>query len=268
MSVIPRPAHARLCRDGGSILHLPRAFGKQAAQHSDPGNLEAGTGTAAPSFSRIPIYPGAATKLQTKLAVNRPGDQYEQEADRVAQQVMRIAEPSLHRGGGKCPGCSKDQGEQERVQAKRVPAHDGGKTAVPPVVQQVLSSTGQPLDSRTRGSMESRFGHDFRRVRIHTGARAEEASHAIQARAFTLGHSIVFGAGQYAPGVTDGRRLLAHELTHVIQQNRTSTDIVSRACLPAASCPTSIPGSAADFGTRETAREAGPRARIKGMTCT
>lgn len=94
-----------------------------------------------------------------------------------------------------------------------------GETAgVPSIVHEVLGSSGKPLDGEMRDLMESRFGHDFSRVRVHTDAKAADSAHAIDALAYTTGRDVVFGAGQYAPGTADGIRLLAHELTHVVQQ--------------------------------------------------
>jgi Domain of unknown function (DUF4157) len=92
---------------------------------------------------------------------------------------------------------------------------------VPPLVGEVLSASGQPLDQSTRTFMESRFAHDFSRVQVHTDAKAAESAQAVQARAYTVGRDVVFGAGQYAPGTLAGKRLLAHELTHVVQQGQT-----------------------------------------------
>jgi hypothetical protein len=109
-----------------------------------------------------------------------------------------------------------------RIQAKLVDdarqAHASGEVAVPPVVNDVLNSTGRPLDAATRGLMESGFGHDFSQVRVHTKARASEAASAINARAFTVDRDIVFSDGAYAPQTQSGRHLLSHELAHVMQQ--------------------------------------------------
>ena len=129
--------------------------------------------------------------------INAPGDVYEQEADRVAGQVLSEA-------------------GHDRPQAR--PVQGTSETAAPPAVQEVLSSSGQPLDPATRGFMESRFGHDFGNVRVHADARATESAQQIDAAAYTSGSDIVFGAGRYTPGTPSGQRLLAHELTHVIQQ--------------------------------------------------
>ena len=91
---------------------------------------------------------------------------------------------------------------------------------VPQVVHDVLRSTGEPLDRETRVFFEGHFGHDFSRVRVHTDARANRSADAVNALAYTAGRNVVFGPGQYAPGTEEGNRLLAHELTHVVQQER------------------------------------------------
>ena len=90
--------------------------------------------------------------------------------------------------------------------------------STPPIVDDALRSPGQPLDAGTRASMESRFGHDFGAVRVHTDPLAAQSAAAVQARAYTVASDIVFGAGRYAPATGEGHRLLAHELTHVVQQ--------------------------------------------------
>jgi hypothetical protein len=89
---------------------------------------------------------------------------------------------------------------------------------VPPIVHDVLSSEGRPLEASTRGFMEQRFGHDFSRVRVHDDGRAAASARAINARAYSSGSQIVFGEGRHTPGLSTGRRLLAHELAHVVQQ--------------------------------------------------
>jgi len=91
--------------------------------------------------------------------------------------------------------------------------------APPPVVNDALRAPGQPLDAATRAFMEPRFGHDFSQVRIHTDAKAAESARAVNALAYTVGRDVVFGAGRYAPGTSEGDKLIAHELTHVAQQN-------------------------------------------------
>lgn len=171
-------------------------------------------------------------RVQPKLTVNQPGDQYEQEADRVADRVMRMpAGEALQR---MCSACEEEQEvqrtsmtataeeEEEHLQTKReatslAPGPEAG--AAPPIVDDVLRSPGEPLDHHTRHFMASRFGHDFGGVRVHAGAQASASARAVQALAYTVGNNIVFGPGRYAPSESSGRRLLAHELTHVIQQS-------------------------------------------------
>jgi len=105
--------------------------------------------------------------------------------------------------------------ERVRIARKKETANE-----VPPIVQDVLSSSGQPLNSDTRDFMEPRFGHDFSQVRVHTDERAVESAEAVNALAYTVGRDVVFGEGQYEPETGEGKRLLAHELTHVVQQSR------------------------------------------------
>ena len=123
-----------------------------------------------------------------------------------------------------CGGTPGIDGECEECRAKRLSLQRNlaqpaaPSPAVPPIVHEVLSSSGQPLNAGTRAFMEPRFGHDFSKVRIHTDAKAAESAQAVNALAYTVGRDVVFGAGQYTPGMSQGRRLLAHELTHVVQQ--------------------------------------------------
>jgi len=115
-------------------------------------------------------------------------------------------------GGEECEECRKKQSLQRRRGTSPEPA------GVPPVVHEVLRSPGQPLDRTIREFMEPRFGHDFGQVRIHTGTRASEAARSVNALAFTVGSHIAFGTGRFSPESAVGRRLLAHELVHVVQQ--------------------------------------------------
>jgi hypothetical protein len=217
------------------ILHWQRTISNQALQRllqTDAEELEGGsTNTALPrfahDFSRIPVHARTPVKIQTRLTVNAPGDICEQEADRVADQVMRIPAPQLQRAcpcGGGCPNCQTEQPgpEHERVHTKGVQS-DTSETTVPPIVHNVLSGPGQPLDPATRALMEPRFGRDFGHVRIHSNEKAAEAARTLDAKAFTVGRDMVFGAGQYALQAAEGRRLVAHELTHVLQQGTGST---------------------------------------------
>jgi hypothetical protein len=117
--------------------------------------------------------------------------------------------------GGECDECKKKQLSLQRHA-------NGSSTAisVPPIVHDVLHSPGQPLDSTSRALFEARFGHDFSQVRVHTDDNAAESARAVRALAYTAGRDIVFGRGQYNPSGSAGRRLLAHEMTHVLQQGQ------------------------------------------------
>ncbi len=118
-------------------------------------------------------------------------------------------------GGGACGACSREGMKLRRRAAGALQEPAG----VPESVNEVLGSTGSPLDAQTRAFMESRFGQDFSRVRVHTGARAAESARDVNALAYTVGSDVVFGAGRFAPNTGEGRRLIAHELAHTIQQS-------------------------------------------------
>jgi hypothetical protein len=128
--------------------------------------------------------------------------------------------PVLHRcpGGGCGDGCATDPDEHPPLQ-RREGAGAVTPLAVPAAVQDVLRGPGQPLDTGVRAEMEPRFGHDLGQVRIHTDPSAAASARAVNALAYTVGSHIVFAAGQHAPHSPPGRRLLAHELAHVIQQS-------------------------------------------------
>jgi hypothetical protein len=184
------------------------------------------------SFNKIPLFPpdrmsGSHTPsplsaplmpaiIQPKLVVGRIDDPLEHEADRVADQVMRMPAPEISSAAGpsslsrKCAACEDE--EAKTLQTKS--AADG----VPSIVHEVLRSSGQPLDAEARSFFEPRFGHDFSHVRVHADEHASVSARSVDARAYTLGTHVVFGTNQYALGMSEGRRLLAHELAHVIQQ--------------------------------------------------
>ena len=172
-----------------------------------------GASTCPLAPTRCP-YGGAChacpARVQAKLAVNEPGDLYEQEADRIAGQIVQT--PAM--------------------QVQRRAASGPELTDVPPIVHEVLRSPGQPLDAHTRAFMEPRFGHDFSRVRVHSGVTADQSAREINADAYTAGHNIVFGAGQYRPSTACGQRLIAHELAHVVQQRSTHGSCLMRELAP------------------------------------
>lgn len=127
--------------------------------------------------------------------------------------------------------------KKHELMLQRQAARDAAVDIAPPEIQETLSRTGQPMDAKTRSLMEQGFGQDFSRVRIHHDARAADSARSIDAKAYTVGHDVVFGSGHYSPTNLEGRRLLAHELTHVLQQEGSSEWIpavwrVARITLP------------------------------------
>ena len=157
-----------------------------------------------PKSSLTNEYEGK-TRLQAKLTIGASNDPLEQEADRVADQVLAA------------PAHSAVSGAAPRIQRLTRQAAGDAVTA-PASVDRVLSGSGRPLDQALQQDMGRRFGHDFSQVRVHTGSTAEQSAQDINAHAYTVGRNIVFGAGSFAPGSHEGRKLIAHELTHVIQQ--------------------------------------------------
>ena len=155
------------------------------------------------------------TRLQRKLAIGSTSDPLEAEADRVAAQVM--ARPTLPAGVSHAP-----------LRIQRFSQTGGGSGEVaPPSVERVLASPGRPLEPALRTDMEQRFGRDFSSVRVHTGAAADASARELTARAYTVGPDIVFASGRYLPNIRSGKQLLAHELTHVVQQRAKSSDRIS-----------------------------------------
>ena len=205
--------------------------------------------------------------LQAKLRVGQPGDMYEQEADRVADAVMRMPEQGVQRQ------VEPEEEEEETLQSKPLanqitplvqvqrqeePEEEEETLQAKPLAEEItplvqrqvepeeeeeemlqaksredatsevtndlesqinaIHGGGRPLAESERAYFEPRFGADFDPVRVHTDARAAESARAVNARAFTVGQDVVFGAGQHAPGTSEGRKLMAHELTHVVQQ--------------------------------------------------
>ncbi len=161
--------------------------------------------------------------IQRKLSIGAVGDPLEQEADAMADTVMRMPETSLIQR--KCADCE----EEEKVQRSPLAASitpfiqtkggDGG-TSSDAVTNQINSTkgSGSNMDSPTQSFMENRFGTDFSNVKIHTGDDAVQMSRELNAQAFTVGSDIYFNSGKYNPASDSGKHLLAHELTHTVQQ--------------------------------------------------
>lgn len=178
----------------------------------------------------IAVSPVSGSGLQMKLSMSKPGDQYEKEADRVADQVMRMPDTKMQRAcacGGACPECAASNQSsrgRKRLQTKAIKSTDRGSSTAPSIVRDVLSQPGKPLHQSTRTSMEGRFGYDFSQVRVHTDGKAAKSAQSVNARAYTVGSNVVFGSGQYSPSSRSGQHLLAHELTHVVQQSQGGGD--------------------------------------------
>jgi len=172
----------------------------------------------APSRQSVPA------SVQTKLNVNKPGDRFEQEADSTAERVMRMAsagkkesQPSrLHKEKIQRKETSLPETEENSNSGTRDSAFS--TTAETESAIRSKTSGGQPMSDETRNFMEHRFGNDFGRVRIHHDSSAAQLSQQLHARAFTYQNHIFFGQGQFQPHSSEGKHLLAHELTHVVQQ--------------------------------------------------
>jgi len=166
---------------------------------SAPPQEKAGRSAERPPVTAFnPVWSRLAWGIQPKLAVTAPDDPSEREADRVADTVMRMPAPQVQRS---CAACSSGDGFTSNW------------------------GSGNPLDAGARAFFEPRFGADLSGVRVHADAQADRSARGIDALAFTYGRDVVFRSGHYAPHSETGRRLLAHELTHVVQQNGTGRQI-------------------------------------------
>jgi len=192
-----------------SILHLQRTVGNQTVlrmlqaqtQERDPGPPRSNT-MASPlgyDFTRIPVNHAKET-VRTKLSINNPGDKYEQEADHLADQVMCMSRPV----GSPYRDSRPDTKDSIHASASH------------------RSADGKILEPENRQFFESRFNHNFADVRVYADSKANASARGLQARAYTVGTNIIFGPGEYQPHTREGRHLLSHELTHVIQQRSIS----------------------------------------------
>lgn len=226
------------------ILHLQRAIGNHAVQRKLHSHAE---------------FDFAKNGIQPKLKISQPNDEYEQEANRVAEQIMRISGPldsmtriattQGKRVGRKCTTCEmEEKEEEEKLNINRKPSAYASNIEANDQVTNEISSfrttSGSSLDSLTKEFMGSKFGYDFTDVRIHTGVMAGRSAQSVNALAYTVGKDIVFGEGQYQPNTLEGRRLLTHELTHVLQQQEMSLSTIQRqARQPLKSAPSSSSAS-------------------------
>jgi hypothetical protein len=241
------PAAAAPMRAGAFRHPSPGAVVQRAMRA--PGSLRAaellsiqrtlGNRAAGAMLGRAPV--GA------KLIVNAPNDRYEREADRVARHVVEVINMSPSRPAGQVlrrqgkelgaqlkSAESLTPGREDRVRTKpAVQGQSGGRgTAVPNGLEAAIQRAryaGRPIDQNLRRPMEEAFGADLSAVRIHADARSDELNQAVGARAFTSGHDVFFRRGAYNPGSTVGQEVLAHELTHVVQQSGSKLRRVSDA---------------------------------------
>jgi hypothetical protein len=204
---------------GAAVLALQRSAGNHAVSQSLGQSLRTKSSTGGLLQRKCACGNNAMTGgecgecgkkkrlgLQTKLTINEPGDIYEREADRIADQVMATpAHPAV-------------SAAPQRIQ-RFTGQSNGQMDAAPASVGQALANPGRPLEPALRLDMEQRFSHDFSRVRVHSDAVAEQSARDVNAKAYTVGHDIVFGAGVETPGTREGKRLIAHELAHVVQQS-------------------------------------------------
>ncbi|MBK9014749.1 MAG: DUF4157 domain-containing protein [Saprospiraceae bacterium] len=211
------------------------------------------------NFGQIPVFDnGHSGIIQPKFKINAPGDKYEQEADRIAERVMRMPDTRVQRKCSKCeeeeqiqrtplaaqiglvnqnssqttstrlgPSISHiqrkckecEEEEKDMIQTKGIHTLTSG-SASPALTHQIKNThgSGRVIDRPIQSFMSSRFGTDFSHVRIHTDAKAVAMNKGINAKAFTVGSDIYFNQGMYNPGYHTGKQLLAHELVHTIQQ--------------------------------------------------
>lgn len=205
-------------RDEHSILHLQCTIGNQAVlrllqtvtENVNSSSVRNPSTGLAHDFSHIPVYTGTRDAIQPKLKVNAPRDQYEQEADRIADQALRHEIPQEE----------EEQKVDIQTKSSRQTAVDGSE------VSEELENginrskgSGNPISDELRAFVEPHMQFDFSKVQIHTDNKSAQMNQELGARAFTHGRDIYFGAGQYNPQSIEGKRLLIHELTHTIQQN-------------------------------------------------
>ena len=189
--------------------------------------------------------------IQAKLAVGQPGDMYEQEADRVADEVMRMPEPGVQRQADPeeeeeeilqtkplvnqiTPLVQRQVEEEEEEEMLQAKSREDATSEVSYGLESQINAIkggGRPLAESERAFFEPRFGYDFGHVRVHADKQAAESARAVNARAYTVGRDVAFESGQYTPGTSEGKRLIAHELTHVVQQSANEMSHASNSAL-------------------------------------
>ncbi len=181
-----------------------QSYNRSNALQEMPKNIHGANSTGSHSYGNMPLF--SSTVLQPKLSVNVPGDKYEREANTIAANI--IQSPQARRGSATVtPLMQATSGSSAEVDSS---VTDKIKSA---------SGSGKNMDSQTNSFMSGSFGADFSQVKIHTGTEAAGLNRELNANAFTIGRDIYFNAGKYEPETESGKHLLAHELTHTLQQN-------------------------------------------------
>lgn len=205
-------------------------------------------------FSKTPILPRSPEnnrhcpasilpgRIQAKLKIGVADDPLEHEAERAADLMMR--EPGRQISTHRVPAARGASARSALRRAATVASPQTLAVEAPEIVHKALRAPGKPLDPTIRDTMESSYGHDFSHVRVHDGADANASASAMGALAYTVGHNMVYGPGEYAPHTARGKRLIAHELAHVVQQGTRATH----------QAETDEPGSGAQHGSGITHR--------------
>ncbi len=226
-SVLSRQPSSLLSNQPSAILQRQTLEGAESGRETvdDLPRVRLGGRT----FAQFAGGSASPPPIQPKLQLGPAGDKYEQEADRVARQVVRglaAPAPALQRSEVRRPAhafvippVQRDAVDEEELQAKPNHGLEGGEVDTD-VARSIQSAKGggAPLHDGVRSSMEQGFGADFSGVRVHTGGQADALNRSLNARAFTTGNDVFFGKGEYNPGSSGGKELLAHELTHTVQQ--------------------------------------------------
>jgi len=226
VSAQPATTIHRKCADcSGSKTTCPKCDeelpesreGQQSSAHELANVVQKSEGRGVPSSLDHTVVPSTSA-----LSISSTNDPSELEANRVAAEVMRMPAPSsspvLQR---KCEACE----EEDKVHRSATSESLG---TAPTIVNQVLSQTGQPLLDSTRSFFEPQLGADLSAVRVHTNTQAARSAEAVHAKAYTVGNSIAFAEGHYAPHSESGKGLLAHELVHVVQQGNGTPETIRR----------------------------------------
>ena len=223
-SVMSRQPSSLLSRQPSALLQRSASEGAQSEGAVDVAYPQIKMGGR--NFAQFAVPADSPPRIQPKLMVGPVGDKHEQEADRMARQVVRGMAPALQRSAMRrpthalvIPPVQRDGMDEEELHAKPNHGMEGGEvdTEVARSIQSAKGG-GAPLADGVRSSMEQGFGADFGGVRVHTGGEADALNRSLNARAFTTGNDVFFGKGEYNPGSSGGKELLAHELTHTVQQ--------------------------------------------------